>query len=698
VSSVQYLIGKTLGKYTILDHIGHGGMSEVYKGQQAQLNRMVAIKVLHPFLADEEGFVVRFQREARIVANLRHRHIVQVFDFDYNEALGIYYMVMEYIDGPTLKDLLEDGPISPEETVRIGAAIADALDYAHGHSMVHRDIKPANIMFLDTIEPVLTDFGIAKMLTLSGLTASGAMVGTPAYMAPEIGIGKAGTASSDIYSLGVVLYQAMSGSLPFSADTPMGMVMQHINNTPPPPSRYKPGLPPALERVILRALEKEPAGRFARARDMAMALQQALSPVNGAGAFGPADAPLTAERAAAPIDAPDGAPAEVAPEPDGQGLEAVSEWLHTAPSRGNKAVTSAPVPEGDPLADERLVRSWSPLSHRAMDATTEVQDEEPAPGPHDHASRGAVRWFWRAVLALIVIAAAVVAWSGPARIQALLASLQPVRPTAIVPTATLRPAATATVPSGGNLISAAAASATPQLTATASPSPTPASPCAVRVRLDNVRVEPAQIVAPGTPLVAYITLRNSGSCPWSSDAGLYYREGVQMGARAIFPIGALAAGETVQVVIPMSAPEELGSYQSVWWMREASGRDFGSRIVVEITVDDVPTSTPVLVTLEPVETRAPEPLALHEPQMVSWQDDPGEGRWSATVVFEATGGNGSYRIYQGKIGEGTELIENRLAFTWRRCEAFPVQLLILSGLETLNWSGEIPYPAPERCQ
>ena len=216
VSSVRYLIGKTLNKYEVLDHIGHGGMSEVYRGQQAKLDRMVAIKVLHPFLADEEGFVVRFEREAKIVATLRHPNIVQVYDFDHDEELDIYFMVMEYIDGPTLKNRLEESPLSPEETARVGAAIADALDYAHQRSMVHRDIKPANIMFLDEHQPVLTDFGIAKMLTLSGLTASGAMVGTPAYMAPEIGLGNPGTASSDIYSLSVVLYQAVAGCLPFT--------------------------------------------------------------------------------------------------------------------------------------------------------------------------------------------------------------------------------------------------------------------------------------------------------------------------------------------------------------------------------------------------------------------------------------------------------------------------------------------------
>ncbi len=276
MSSVRFLIGKTLGKYEILEHIGHGGMSEVYKGQQAQLDRMVAIKVLHPFLADDQGFVVRFQREARIVATMRHPNIVQVYDFDYNEPLALYYMVMEYIEGPTLKDRLREGPLNYEQVVHIGAAVAGALDYAHQRAMVHRDIKPANIMFLSEAEPVLTDFGIARMLTLSGLTASGAMVGTPAYMAPEIGKGKAGTASSDIYSLSVVLYEAITGQLPFSAESPMGMVMEHINTPPPRPCLLAPSIPPALENVIVKGMEKAPEDRFGSAGEMADALRLAL--------------------------------------------------------------------------------------------------------------------------------------------------------------------------------------------------------------------------------------------------------------------------------------------------------------------------------------------------------------------------------------------------------------------------------------
>ncbi len=273
VSSIQFLIGKPLGKYEILEHLGHGGMAEVYKGRQRQLKRMVAIKILHPFLADEVGFVARFRREAHIVATMRHPNIVQVYDFDYDETLDVYYMVMEYIEGPTLKDKLEKGPLTIPETIEIGASIAEALDYAHDQSMVHRDIKPANIMFLPSGSPVLTDFGIARMPILSGLTASGAMVGTPAYMAPEIAMGKPAAPASDLYSLSVVFYQAVTGQLPFTAETPMGMVMQHINQAPIPPSRHVSAIPPGLEELILQGLAEQPSKRFENAAEMAARLR-----------------------------------------------------------------------------------------------------------------------------------------------------------------------------------------------------------------------------------------------------------------------------------------------------------------------------------------------------------------------------------------------------------------------------------------
>ena len=271
--------GETIGKYRIIERLGRGGMADVYKAYQPGLDRYVAIKVLHSFLAEEEDFVGRFEREATAVAKLRHPNIVQVIDFDHERDL--YYMVMEFIDGPTLKAELRERsrmgqPFDPKETARILTAIGNAVDYAHRRGMVHRDLKPANIMFTSEGQPVLTDFGIAKIVGATRYTVTGAVSGTPAYMSPEQGQGERGDERSDIYSLGVILYEMVTGRVPFDADTPFAIIMKHINDPLPLPRQVYPQLPESVERVILKTLSKNPNDRYQTAGEMAQALQQAL--------------------------------------------------------------------------------------------------------------------------------------------------------------------------------------------------------------------------------------------------------------------------------------------------------------------------------------------------------------------------------------------------------------------------------------
>ena len=259
------LIGKTIGRYQVLEQVGQGGMADVYKAYHPSLDRLVAIKVIHPFLADDKDFVARFQREAKAVATLRHPNIVQVYDFD--SANGTHYMVMEFIDGVTLKSMLESlqergGALGLDDAVRIILSVGSALKYAHGRNMVHRDVKPGNVMITGEGHVILTDFGIAKILSTTNLTASGAMVGTPAYMSPEQGRGEPGDERSDIYSLGVLLYQLTVGRLPFDADTPLAVVLKHINDPPPLPTSLRPDLPKGIEQVILKALAKNPGDRY----------------------------------------------------------------------------------------------------------------------------------------------------------------------------------------------------------------------------------------------------------------------------------------------------------------------------------------------------------------------------------------------------------------------------------------------------
>ncbi|MCA9968726.1 MAG: serine/threonine protein kinase, partial [Anaerolineales bacterium] len=276
------LIGVVLGgKYRITERLGRGGMAEVYLANQENLDRNVAIKLMHAFLVTEQDFLQRFKREARAMAAMNHPNIVSVYDFDvYGE--NTYYLVMEYISGGTLKDRLASLAAAGErlplpEAVRLTLQVAEALDYAHGRSMVHRDVKPANIMLNERGNAILTDFGIVKLVGGQSMayTATGALIGTPAYMSPEQAMGAPGDARSDIYSLGVLLYQMVTGHLPFDADTPLAIVLKHVNDPVPPPVRYNPDVPAAIQHILLKALAKSPDDRYETAGELALALRQA---------------------------------------------------------------------------------------------------------------------------------------------------------------------------------------------------------------------------------------------------------------------------------------------------------------------------------------------------------------------------------------------------------------------------------------
>jgi len=262
---VSDLAGATLGRYQVIGRLGRGGMADVYKGFQPSLDRYVAIKVLHPSMVEEAEFVQRFQREAKNVARLRHPNIIQVFDYD-NQG-DTYYMVMEFLDGPTLKAALEEVHRRKEEmplhvALRIVSDVGAALAYAHEMGVVHRDVKPANIMLDRSGRVILTDFGVAKMLTGTKVTVTGTVLGTPAYMSPEQGMGEPGDSRSDIYSLGVVLYELATGRLPYDADTPLAVLLKHVHDPLPLPRTLNPGLPEEVERIILRSLTKDPGDRY----------------------------------------------------------------------------------------------------------------------------------------------------------------------------------------------------------------------------------------------------------------------------------------------------------------------------------------------------------------------------------------------------------------------------------------------------
>jgi len=273
---VNDLAGRNLGPYRLLEQVGSGGMATVYKAYHAAMDRYVAIKVLPPHLARDPSFRARFEREARTIARLEHRYILPVHDVAEND--GIPYLVMRYTDSGDFGGLIAAKRLTVARTIEIVAQVAEALAYAHRQGVIHRDVKPANVLLSREGDALLADFGIAKIYedTLQ-LTGEGSMVGTPAYMAPEQLQGKPVDARTDIYALGVVLYQALTGECPFVAETPLAVAMMHIHNPLRPPRQLNPGISEAIERVILRALAKNPADRYQTAGEMADALRQATA-------------------------------------------------------------------------------------------------------------------------------------------------------------------------------------------------------------------------------------------------------------------------------------------------------------------------------------------------------------------------------------------------------------------------------------
>jgi serine/threonine protein kinase len=272
--------GQMLGPYRIINQIGRGGMATVYKAYQPSVDRYVAIKVLPSQLAESREFATRFQQEARIIAKLEHPHILPVFD--YGESDGVAYFVMRYMDAGTLKEkMIEGRPLPLAEIDKLFTQLAGALSYAHGHGVVHRDLKPANVLIDSQGNVFLTDFGIAKILESASprLTQTDAIMGTPAYISPEQAQGQPVDQRSDIYSLGIILYEMVTGSVPFTAETPLAVLFKHISDPLPPPSLVKPDIRPAVEKVILKALSKDPRDRFSTAAEFVAAWERALDTV-----------------------------------------------------------------------------------------------------------------------------------------------------------------------------------------------------------------------------------------------------------------------------------------------------------------------------------------------------------------------------------------------------------------------------------
>ncbi len=308
------------GRYRVVRHLARGGMAEVYLARDELLDRHVAVKVLFPELAEDGSFVERFRREARAAAGLNHPSIVSVFDFGEDE--GSYYIVMEFVDGTTLRDVIRsEGPLEPTQAAQVGADIAAALSVAHQHGIIHRDVKPGNVLIADATSSVkVADFGIARAGDpRESLTMTGAVMGTATYLAPEQAQGRPIDHRTDLYALGIVLYEMLAGRAPFSGETPMAIAYKHLSESPAAPSTHNPAVPAALDRVVLRAMEKDPDARYASANELradlltaargaeaeptvvaapavAVGATQVLPPVTEVATAVPADAPPMAAR------------------------------------------------------------------------------------------------------------------------------------------------------------------------------------------------------------------------------------------------------------------------------------------------------------------------------------------------------------------------------------------------------------------
>jgi serine/threonine protein kinase len=266
------------GRYEIIELVSEGGMAMVYKARCRMLDRIVAVKILKDEYSSDLNFVQKFKTEGLAAAQLSHPNIVNIFDVGQEE--DVYYIVMEFIEGETLKEYIQrEAPLPVEQAITIATMICDGLQHAHEKGIIHRDIKPHNIIITETGIVKVADFGIAKAISKKTITYGGNIVGSVHYIAPEQARGEPVTRTTDIYSLGCVIYEMLTGRMPFDAESPITVALKHIHDDPVPPRSFNSEIPKALEAVILRAMAKNPVQRFASAQDLRNALLPYCRPV-----------------------------------------------------------------------------------------------------------------------------------------------------------------------------------------------------------------------------------------------------------------------------------------------------------------------------------------------------------------------------------------------------------------------------------
>jgi serine/threonine protein kinase len=387
------LAGIRIGHYRLREQLGRGGMSEIYLAEDVRIEREVAVKIVSSRHAD---YIERFRREAEAIITLHHPHILPALD--YGEHENWHYLVMPYIAHGTLRDEIARGPLTLEDTGVLLEQIASALNYAHEQGIIHRDIKPSNILMRDDHYAYLADFGLARSLEVGDtITQLGLLLGTPEYMAPELAKGPA-TISSDLYALGIVLYQMVTGQLPFSGETPLACYLKQIQELPMPPSYINPAVPPAVEHVILRILDKTPQRRYQTANELAQAYITALT-------F-PYHVDREAARSAQSI-APDSSlyntasMEKEAAEPHARG-EQVSIQGEKLVIRNVPPITPPPVPSKRPA---KQAESRAPTPVAIQPAASRVQPQAQTPNRRRPPSRARYRRGNRVLISLTVVLA-----------------------------------------------------------------------------------------------------------------------------------------------------------------------------------------------------------------------------------------------------------------------------------------------------
>jgi len=557
------MIGQTLGPYKIMEQIGSGGMATVYKAYHATMDRFVAIKVLPVEMARDPSFTARFAQEARTIAKLEHPFILPVYDSGKDQ--GIYYIVMRYMEAGTLGDLLNKGTPDYRTSARLIQRIAEALDYAHSQGIVHRDIKPNNILIDKNGQPYLTDFGIAKIVEGSLNLTGSAIIGTPSYMSPEQGQGIPVDNRSDIYSLGVMLYEMVTGRRPFDGDTPMSVLIKHMQEPLPPPSKFAKNIPPKLEQVIIKSLEKDRNDRYATAADFARALEEAITGV-------------------APVQAAPVAPAAVTLPPvsrPGSG---------TASARPNSTRREPPVAPPPPQVAEQEEkdnsgRNWFLLLGcgglgllavvvLAIGAIFVVPGLLPGSG-NNNAAATATAYFLNQYTSALGTANAL--------------------STANANNLTVQPA-----PSPVSITQPADATLPPPTATIPAPTETPGTAgCNDNAKfVADVTVPDNSPISPNTPFVKTWRVQNTGTCNWTTSYTLKFTGGVQMtGPGAVnFPASAVP-GDTLDISVNLVAPAVPGTYTGNWRLANGDGALFGTNgnnltVVIVVPATSTPTLAP----------------------------------------------------------------------------------------------------------